>query len=274
VGGDGFIGQALYQACKARGAEVFVTTRRCNRAAIQIDLSQPIDTNILPHCDVAYLCAAISRFSTCERNPILARRVNITAQLELARNFFSRGTHVVFLSSNAVFDGRAESPNEDARLSPISFYGQLKSYAEEELEVLAKQYSGDLSIVRLTKVLSSCHPLISKWVRDLRAKTAITAFSDKNLSPISLDYAVKGLIQCGAVKVGGTFHLSGKIELSFHALANLLARSVGAAQKLVLAESTNQFPMHNRLGMNRTELKLSIQAQNLESLVADLVTSK
>ena len=274
MGGDGLIGHALYQACKARGTQVFVTARRCSEAAIQIDLSQPIDANLLPHCDVVYLCAAISRFLACEQNPTLARRVNVTAQLELARHYCSLGTHVVFLSSNAVFDGQVEAPNEDARLSPISLYGQLKSYAEEGLEFIAQQCSGGLSIVRLTKVLGSFHPLISNWANDLRAEKTITAFSDKTFSPISLDYAVKGLIQCGTVKVGGKFHLSGETELSYYVFAKALARRAGADQQLVLAESANHLPMHNRLGMPRTEVTLGVNGQDLDSLLVDVTTAR
>lgn len=274
VGGHSLIGYALYQAFKAWNTRVFITSREGSPASVKLDLSQSIDVSVLPRCEVVYLCAAISRSAVCEQNPDLAQRVNVAAQLELARHFLSLGAHVVFLSSNAVFDGMEKAPNEDARLSPTSLYGQLKAEAEEALATIAQMYPGALSIVRLSKVLSKRLPLVADWLSNLQAGKAITAFSDRTLSPISLEYAVKGLICCGAENIQGEFHLSGDIELSYHAFGKALAWAVGADCQLVLAESTDQLLTHNRLGMHRTESVLGLKAQDLNSFFTDLLKSQ
>lgn len=197
--------------------------------------------------------------------------MNVAAQLELARHFLSLGAHVVFLSSNAVFDGTEEAPNEDARLSPTSLYGQLKAETEEALEAIAQMYPGALSIVRLSKVLSKRLPLVADWLSSLQAGKAITAFSDRTLSPISLEYAVNGLVWCGADNIQGRFHLSGDVELSYHAFGKALARTLGADNRLVLTESIDQLLTHNRLGMQRTEAVLGLKAQDLNSFFTDLL---
>lgn len=270
VGGHSLIGYALYEAFKALSTQVFITSRQGSPASIKLDLSQSIDVSALPRCEIVYLCAAITRFAACEKTPGLAHRVNVAAQLELARHFLSIGSRVVFLSSNAVFDGFVESPNEDASLSPTSLYGQLKAEVEERLERVSQQYQGNISIVRLTKVVSQRLPLIAEWLSNLQAGKIISAFSDARLSPISLDYAVKGLVSCGAKNIQGKFHLSGESELTYYAFARALARSVRADQQLVWQEIADQLPKHNRLGMLRTEWALGIKAQDLNSLLADI----
>lgn len=271
VGGDSLIGRALYQAYKIQSVQVFATSKKGTSESIYLDLSQSFESNSLPKCEVVYLCAAISRFIACEQNPGLALRVNVAAQLELARHFLSLGAHVVFLSSNAVFDGTEEAPNENACLSPTSLYGQLKAKAEKELESIAKRYQSDLSIVRLSKVLSHRSPLIADWLSDLREGRIITAFSDITLSPISLDYAVNGLIACGKKNIQGKFHLSGQIELTYQAFAKMLASGIGLDQRIVSVKSNDRILTHNRLGMASTEVALGIKAQDVNSLLADIL---
>ena len=270
VGGDGLIGRELGRALEKSGVHVVSTSRRNGAADIDLDLSLPFNTAQLPRVDVAYLCAGISRFAICEQDPVLARRVNVTAQLDLAKHFFLQGVHVVFLSSNAVFDGLDEAPAEDALMNPTSVYGKLKAGGERGLTTLAGQSSGSLSIVRLTKVLSINVPLIENWVSKIKTSQKFKAFSDQMLSPISLAYTVEGLRRCGDVKLNGVCHLSGEAELNYHAFAKALATSFGANVGLVCSENSNKPLIHNRLSMHYTEVALGMQAQNLESLLSDL----
>jgi dTDP-4-dehydrorhamnose reductase len=274
VGGDGLIGRALCSALRASGVEVISTTRRKNPGEIQLDLGMALNVAKLPRCDVAYLCATISRFAACEQDPILARLVNVTSQLELARHFFLQATHVVFLSSNAVFDGVDDSPAEDARPSPTSVYGQLKFDAERELKILANQHAGTLSIVRLTKVLSNDLPLIANWLLNIKAGQKVEAFYNVTLSPISLNYSIEALRRCGDLKINGLVHLSGEDELSYYELVKTYAISIGLNSTLVQAaknkEPTGQPLGHNRLSMTQSKSILNMLPQSLASLLADL----
>lgn len=274
VGGDGLIGRALFSALRASGVEVISTTRRKNPGEIQLDLGMPLNVAQLPRCDVAYLCAAISRFGACEQNPALAKLVNVTTQLELARHLFLEGTHVVFLSSNAVFNGVDDAPAEDAHPSPTSVYGQLKFEAERKLKALACQYSGTLSIIRLTKVLSKDLPLISNWFLNIRAGQKVDAFSDVTVSPISLKYILDGLTLCGYLRHNGIVHLSGEDELSYYDLVKELAGSIGLDSSLVQAtkskEPKGQPLAHNRLSMNQSKIVLNMLPQSLACLLRDL----
>ncbi|GAA5163820.1 SDR family oxidoreductase [Viridibacterium curvum] len=273
IGGDGLIGRALAQTLQKSGVQVATTSRKGSEGSIALDLSQSIRLEGLPDCDTLYLCAAISRFAACEQDPALAKRVNVDANIALAEHFLSRGAHVVFLSSNAVFNGQHEAPAEDAPMCPISLYGSLKADAEAALTDIARQYGAGLSIVRMTKVFSAQVPLLSGWLTKLRANQVIDAFSDMTLSPISLAYAIEGLKRCGDRKLGGIAHLSGGTECSYAEFATALARSVGRDTNLVSATPSPQSsaPVHNRLAMTHTATRLAMTPPGLDSTLRDLL---
>src|SRR4051812_30738414 len=108
VGADGTIGRALMQALQRQGHEVRGTSRRaiCNsRDTSQLDLEKSDLASIaLPQSDVAFFCAAMAKFSDCRADPLRARRINVDAPAILARRLVQQRTHVVLLSSSAVFD--------------------------------------------------------------------------------------------------------------------------------------------------------------------------
>ncbi len=124
VGGTSYIGSALVSALRSRRIETDYTTRE------SVNLLHPI--KILPIYDVAYICAAITKFVDCETNPD-AFRVNVDAPREIAECLLP--ARIIFLSSEAV--ERALHTN----------YGMHKALAEINLRTVCKPI-----IVRLSKV--------------------------------------------------------------------------------------------------------------------------
>ena len=273
IGGGGLIGSALSNALSQLGIHVMLTSRRNTPPEIFLDLvSVPLNLERLPKIDVVYLCAAISRFEDCERFPLLARRVNVTAQVELARHFFLQGARVIFLSTNAVFDGRHEAPVEDQLVNPGSLYGELKSDAERELRDLAKQYAGALVICRFTKVFGANSPLIVDWIKKTKDHHRVEAFSDMKISPVSLRFAVEGLIRCGISKYTGILHFSGQEEFSYFYFASALARTYGGSDGYIYPAQSGKPKRHNKLSMKITEQIIGMRAQSLNSLLEDLIS--
>ena len=111
IGGDSSIGAALAAALSERGDSVCCTTRRstpANPHSIQLDLSFfNVDAVKLPQADIAFFCAAITRFAFCRENEELSRQVNVFAPISLASRLVAAGTRVVLLSTSAVFDWRS-----------------------------------------------------------------------------------------------------------------------------------------------------------------------
>jgi dTDP-4-dehydrorhamnose reductase len=74
-------------------------------------------------------CAAISAVGDVQKNPELARRVNVEVAKFLAE--LAAEIQFVFFSSDLVFDGRKGNYAEADEPNPLHFYGETKAVAEQ-----------------------------------------------------------------------------------------------------------------------------------------------
>ena len=125
VGGDSQIGSALSDYWHENNIPFHATTRNKkmvsdNRLIINLN---NIDTfQNLKIYKSAIICAAITDIEECEKNPGRTRKVNVVGTVELVKQLSKKGTHVIFLSSNQVFDGQ-HMPN--CCLGTTSFPGKF-----------------------------------------------------------------------------------------------------------------------------------------------------
>ena len=76
-------------------------------------------------------CAAITIVSAAQKNPALARRVNVDVTKLLAE--LAAEIPLVFFSTDLVFDGRKGNYTETDPANPLHFYGETKLAAEESV---------------------------------------------------------------------------------------------------------------------------------------------
>lgn len=284
IGRDGTIGAALFAELGRRGGTVVGTSRRALPAHrgghdFRLDLSaSPITGLDALECDIAYLCAAVTGFANCSDDPTGTARINVTGALAVARSLMARGTHVVLLSTSAVFDGSKPLPGENSPGSPTTEYGRQKLLAERELLSAAAAMGGSAAVIRLTKVVSRFQPLINNFKTALASGSAVEAFDDLSMSPISLDYATRSILQLGNLRHTGIFHLSGTEQLSYAQWVRRLAIAIDADPSLVRAvRATDRgvnppfAPRFAALGMARTIDIGGIHPQNTDAAIADLL---
>ena len=129
-GGTGILGRALAREQRRRGESILALSQEQadleDAAAVArwIDVFRP---------EAVINCAAWTRVDDCESNPDLAFRVNGRAVSHAARAAQAAGVAFVQVSTDYVFDGRANSPySEDATPSPLSVYGASKLEGERQ----------------------------------------------------------------------------------------------------------------------------------------------
>jgi dTDP-4-dehydrorhamnose reductase len=232
VGGDSRIGMALAAALARRGDVVHATTRRACGAegGMRLDLADEASAaQPLPAADIAFFCAAITRFADCRADPVRARQVNVTGPAALAKRLVREGTRVVLLSTNAVFDGAIPRVPADLPPSTSSLYGRLKIEAESLFLALGSA----ASVLRLTKVLLPEAPLITGWISALLAGEAIDAFSDFHIAPIAMSHAVAALFAVVDDGGGGIYQVSAARDVSYFDVARQIALALGAGPTAV-----------------------------------------
>ena len=290
LGGDGLIGRAVRDVLERREEEVHLTTRRpgAGATAVQLDLAAP-DCSVerMPGLlrlfdgepPVVYLAAAISGYAQCEADPAATRRVNVDNLVQVADELVRRGAFVVFPSSSAVFSGARAIHTETDPTDPVSEYGRQKAEAEARLSRLAAGAAGGsgVAIVRLTKVVAPGSGVTAAWIDALRAGRSIEAARDLRLAPISLLYAARNLVDLGAARRSGTFHLSGEGEIAYSDFAGLLAAGLGAgADKVVPVNIRERFdgsalPQVGLLDMSLTIARTGIRPQPAAEVIPYLL---
>jgi dTDP-4-dehydrorhamnose reductase len=225
IGQDSAIGAAITDAARARGDEV-TTTALLGPADIRLDLAADTIPD-LPDSDAIVFVAAMSRFADCRAQPILARKINVTAMTAIAAAMRARSAKPVLLSTAAVFDGSRPAPDEHEPPSPASDYGMLKAEAERNILDLGG------AVLRMTKVLSPATPLFQTWFSSLRRNAPVEAFSDLLMAPVGLQDAVQAVLALTAPPAQGIYHLSSNGQISYAQAARHIAGRLGVSPGLV-----------------------------------------
>lgn len=257
VGAEGQIGAALHASLLRQGVPVLGTTRQRARADAALradlraglcyfDLAEPDGALALDGVGAVVVCAAISNIAQCDNEAERCERINVRHTIALMERCAAAGCFIVFLSSNAVFDGAQPFYANTDTPAPVNNYGRFKLAVERHL-----QAAGNAAVVRLTKVVGPGNPLLERWQREAAAGTPITAFRNKLLSPVPLERVVEAL--CGVIRwrEAGLFQLGGAEELSFYDYARQFFAGQPAALALLRAAddpaAPSGFPTHNSL---------------------------
>jgi dTDP-4-dehydrorhamnose reductase len=268
IGADSKLGSSFELFLRSKGKEVIGTSRRNTPGRLLLALEDQSSFCIPKETQTAYFFAAVSKLENCRSDPRATRELNVLKTVALSRRLVEAGVRVIFLSTAAVFDGESADIREAASVSPQTEYGRQKAEAEE----LLLRLEADLSVLRLTKVLSPETPILSRWASALSRNDAISAFSDLPLAPLSELTVNECLLRLGEVRIGGVFHLSPETQLSYFELAGRLARYVGKSPSLVnecLARTSGveleHLPRYATLGMNRSKALLQLSQPNIDA---------
>ena len=189
VGGESLIGRSLARYWSENNIPFHSSTRHNELKSEKrpfIDLLETQSFENLSAYKVAVLCAAITDIATCENAPEESRIVNVSGTIELIKKLLRTKTHIVYLSTNQVFNGEMPHEKPDATRNPINEYGRQKAEVEAFLETIP-----GACILRLTKVIHPSFTILRKWKHALSSGEPIFAFSDMALSPIDVDGAVQ-----------------------------------------------------------------------------------
>lgn len=172
--------------------------------------------------------AAITDVDGCEKEKSLgvkssAWAVNVVATENIANICKKTGKHLLYISTDFVFDGTKEPYVEEDTPNPISFYGQTKYEGEKRVADI-----GDLGlIVRLSfpyrqdawKKTDFVHRIIEKF----QSGDPITVPGGQRIVPTYIDDIAKGLRSLVTTNVSGVYDLVGSQALTNKEIAVKIA---------------------------------------------------
>lgn len=193
--------------------------------------------------DVVIHTAAIGSVDFAEKNREQTGKVNVGGTevvVELCRAFHSR---IIYISSNAVFDGRTPFYSETDSVNPINYYGQLKVEAEN----IVKEGGIPWAIVRPILMYGWPYPgerdnPVVWWIRSLKENKSIKVVDNvfnKPLPAWSCAEVVWAVIQQNHT---GIYHAAGKDRVSLYQFALQTAEVFNLDASLVTPVPDSYFP--------------------------------
>ena len=173
--------------------------------------------------DLIFHPAAWTAVDACEADPDRAFRVNARGTRHVAEGARRVGAHVVYLSTDYVFDGSADRPyREWDEPNPLSVYGSSKLAGELEIDPA-------WTTVRTAWVVGRHGPNMAKTVLRMgRASGETMRFvDDQRGSPtVASDLASK-VIELGIARRPGCFHVTNQGETTWFGFAREVLRCAG-----------------------------------------------
>jgi dTDP-4-dehydrorhamnose reductase len=207
--------------CRMSGAvEVTAMDRRSLDVAHRDQVAGVFDA-LRPH--VVVHCAAWTAVDACEDDPDRAFAVNAAGTRHVAEAARRHGAHVVYLSTDYVFDGRSDRPYTEWDVpNPLSVYGRSKRGGELELGPSASLvrtswlsgYHGSNIVRTVLRLAAGEGPL--RFVDDQRGSPTFTADLAPALAVVALE------------RLPGIYHLTNTGVTSWFGLARAVLAAAGA----------------------------------------------
>lgn len=153
-------------------------------------------------------CASLTNIDECEVDKNITKKINVLATKNIVEEVIDKDVKLIYISTDAVYDGVKGNYSEDDKISPQNYYG-LSKY-EGELEILKKENA----LILRTNLFGwniQNKKSLGEWIlEELKAKQRINGFKDAYFSSIytmelarvidiSIKKNLKGVYNCGSL---------------------------------------------------------------------------
>lgn len=218
TGGNGLLGRSII-SCNENRFELLVTGKRKFLSNGNDNRYSPLDILDSNQCDKVFSkfkpdyvihAAAMTHVDKCEEDPDTCNSVNVDGTNNILKTCEKYGSHLIFISTDFIFDGKNGSYSENSKPNPISIYGMSKWNAEK----LIRTSTIDWSIVRTSLVMGYFEDLMTSniilWAREKLSKgQEISIVNDQIRTPTwSMDLA-EGCFLLIENRALGIYNISG-----------------------------------------------------------------
>jgi dTDP-4-dehydrorhamnose reductase len=201
----------------------------------KIDLSQPDEIKIIEEInpDLIVHCAALTNVDYCEKDADMAYKINVLATVNLIKIAKKIKAHVIYISTDSIFDGEKGNYRENDTKNPLNLYGKTKSEAED------KVLSGyDNSCIIRTNIYG-WNRLVDKfslaeWIMNkLKRNEMVPGISDVFFTPILVNDLSNIIFKLYNKRYKGVLHVGSRDKCSKFDFAFKLARIFEFNKELV-----------------------------------------
>ena len=202
------------------------------------------DPNILYHF------AALTSPTVNEKNVELARESHLGITQNILENI-SKDAHLIFLSTDKVFDGSNTNPDEEAETNPVWAYGKFKLTCEDLIRKRTKKYH----ILRLPIVHShgsnSSGSFIDKALIQIKKREAVKVYDNVYRCYVLLSDLTKIFEKLMSDNHYGTYHVGTKMMSYYERLIDMCQKNEIKYEGLIQPVSGSAKPMKQNLNTEK-----------------------
>lgn len=211
--------------------------------------------------DTLIHCAALVNVDECEVNPQYATQINYELTKNLAELCDEMGITMIFISTDAVFDGKSPSLyKESDPPNPISVYGITKLEAEKAV----------LSVSRNLVVRTNIYGFnyreknsFGEWIlNSLISNIELNMFYDIYFSPLLVNELTVILDQCLEHQLSGLYHIGSTGSISKYEIAIAIMEEFGiegSINKVSMENYSFKAPRTKNMGLSNEKITDALQ---------------
>ena len=226
---------------------------------------------------IIFHCASLTNIDQCEIDKDITKKINVLSTRYLVECITDKDVKLIYISTDAVYDGVRGNFSEDNNVNPLNYYGISK--LEGELEILKKENS----LVFRTNIFGwniQDKESLGEWILDeLKANRNINGFEDAYFSSIyTLEFArviditirkdLKGVYNCGSVDTCSKYEFAQKIA-EFFGLDEKLITPILINDFNFKAKRGKKLTLNVRKLQNKLDYKLPTIGQSIETFYKD-----
>ncbi|MEK7389184.1 MAG: SDR family oxidoreductase [Elusimicrobiota bacterium] len=251
TGGTGLLGKGMEETLPAGWSAVGlhqrdykVTGSKARHLVLDIRDKRAVDRLFASRRFEAVVHAAgIASVDYVENHYAESLESNIVGTLNVTSACRRAGAHLIYVSTNAVFDGTKAPYRENDPVNPVNKYGRLKV----ECERLVQETLETWTIVRPILMYGWNHavtrPNPATWIFEkLLRGEAVSMVTDVHENPLYNISCAQAMWAVIAKRPSGIIHLAGRDSVDRRQFALAVAAAFGLDASLVKAVTSKAFP--------------------------------
>lgn len=251
TGGTGLLGKGMEETAPGSVSLVSVHQReyripgsRAEQLVLDLRDKRAVDALFTERrFDAVVHAAGIASVDFVEKNYAESLESNIVSTLNVTAACRRAGIHLVYVSTNAVFDGENAPYEEAAAVNPVNKYGRLKVECERLVQETLKHWTIVRPILMYGWNHAETRPNPATWILDRLEKGEPTSLvTDVHENPLFN-------LQCGRAlwavldkRPEGIFHLAGGERVDRYQFGVAVAEAFGLDSSLLKPVTSGAFP--------------------------------
>jgi dTDP-4-dehydrorhamnose reductase len=174
--------------------------------------------------DVIVHCAAITDLDYAEENPEAAESVNVKGTHNIVEAAEKINAHLIYLSTDYVFEGEIGSYSEDDNPNPVSQYAQMKYQGEEAV----RDSNTRSTILRTSVVFKEGFKNFFTWAKgELENGNEVPAITDQICCPTYAPNLAEIIIEAAKKEITGIYHAVGDSKVTRYESVQIMREELG-----------------------------------------------